>query len=149
MFRAPTSINRTAAIAIAALSFLGFVDAGYLSYYRFFGINVPCGTSNACAIVNASEFSSILGVPLSYLGVIFYLAIMLIMLAGALEFKSLTAYRLGTTLTLFSFLTAAYLFYVQAALIGVFCPYCIASGIFSLLMFLTSAWEWWRRPSTP
>lgn len=146
--KAPVAINRTIASLVAGFAFLGFLDAAYLSYHRFLGIPVPCGVSENCAIVNASSHAVIFGMPLSYLGVIFYLLIFTILVAGVLEYKNLFAYRLGTGLTALSLVTSLYLLYVQAFLIGLFCPYCVASSIFSLIMFGLSAKAWWSAKSS-
>lgn len=148
MFALPRSIHPATALTVLVASLLGFVDAGYLAYMRFQGTPVFCGSSNACAIVNASEYAEILGIPLSYGGTVFYLAIFVLMVL-ARETNNLRAYQLGTAMTALSLLTSAYLFYVQAVLLNTFCPYCIFSAMLSVIMFGASAWAWWQPAKSP
>lgn len=143
MFTLPNTIRPPVALTVLIASLLGFLDAGYLAYMRFQGTPVFCGSSNACAIVNASEYAQIFGIPLSYGGTLFYLSIFILMVL-ARETANVRAYQIGTAMTAASLLTSAYLFYVQAVLLQTFCPYCIFSAILSVLMFSVSAWAWWK-----
>jgi uncharacterized membrane protein len=143
MFTLPERVHPRVALIILATSLLGFIDAGYLAYMRFQGTPVFCGSSNACAIVNASEYAEVFGIPLSYGGTLFYFTIFALMVI-ARETGNLRAFQLGTGMTLASLLTSAYLFYVQAVLLQTFCPYCIASTCFSIAMFGASVWAWWK-----
>ena len=68
-------MNRRRAIAILAL--LGALDAGYLLLAKL-GITGPlsCSISRGCEMVNMSEYSVFLGIPVSAIGLAGYLAIL-------------------------------------------------------------------------
>ena len=59
------------ATAICLVAFLGMVDALYLTLMR--GQHVPCSVSGGCNEVLTSAYSEAYGVPLSAIGLVFYL----------------------------------------------------------------------------
>ena len=60
---------------IALLAFIGMVDALYLSIKRNAG-PIPCHITRGCTDVLTSKYSEVAGVPLSWVGLAFYLAIL-------------------------------------------------------------------------
>src|SRR5437764_12860635 len=64
----------TRSIAIAALAFVGMIDALYLSIKRNSG-PIPCHVTHGCTDVLTSKYSEVAGIPLSWFGIAFYLAI--------------------------------------------------------------------------
>src|SRR2546426_9733757 len=73
---------RSAVIAI--LAFTGMVDALYLSVKRNAG-PIPCHVTRGCTDVLTSKYSEIAGVPLSWFGVAFYIAIFSLAIFKVLE----------------------------------------------------------------
>ena len=57
------------------VSFLGFIDASYLTIKHFVGTPLPCSVLKVCEEVTTSQYSVIGGVPVAMLGAIYYLAI--------------------------------------------------------------------------
>src|SRR5205085_5030677 len=66
---------RTRSAAIALLAFIGMVDALYLSIKRNAG-PIPCHITRGCTDVLTSKYSEVAGIPLSWIGLAFYLAIL-------------------------------------------------------------------------
>ena len=61
------------ALALTLLSFLGLVDTLYLGIKR--GTPVPCSITSGCEEVLNSRFSELAGIPISWFGFAFYLAV--------------------------------------------------------------------------
>ena len=61
-------------IIIALLSFLGFLDAAYLTIKHYQGILPPCSVSG-CENVLTSRYASVGSLPISLLGSIYYVAV--------------------------------------------------------------------------
>ena len=95
-----------------------------------------------CDIVNRSEYSSILGVPVALIGMLGYTA-----LAGLA-----TVYRdrpqthalllVGSAAGL---AFALYLTYVEARILGVYCILCLSSLVLIAAITVVSGLLWWRR----
>lgn len=118
------------------LAFAGIADALYLtiehyqhqiSYCPIFG--------SGCENVLLSQYSLIMGVPISALGVLYYLSVMVLM-AFYLYRKTKVVLRLFVYLATIGALFSVYLFYVQWFLVESFCFYCMLSAIFSASLFL-------------
>jgi uncharacterized membrane protein len=139
MWKLPTTIIPGVSLTVMVSALVGFVDAGYLAYMRFQGAPVFCGASNACSIVNASEYSNLFGVPNSYLGTLFYF-IIFVMMVLAREQKNVRAYQVGMLMTIGSLLMSLYFLHVQANILEVYCPYCLVSAACSVVMFGASLW---------
>src|SRR5438132_5868317 len=65
---------KTRWVLIAALAFIGMVDALYLSIKRNAG-PIPCHITRGCTDVLTSKYSEVAGIPLSWFGIAFYIAI--------------------------------------------------------------------------
>ena len=121
-----------------ALAFVGLLDALFLSYTRYVGINMPCPlTGNGCMSVAASPYSVLFGIPLAYIGVLFYTTVLFLLLThieSRLEFVK----RLIVIVAFVGLLASLYFLYVQAFLIGSFCIYCLLSALISFVLALLS-----------
>jgi uncharacterized membrane protein len=100
------------------------------------------GETFNCDIVNRSEYSSILGLPVAFLGMLGYAA-----LAGLA-----TVYRdrRETPALLFGgaaagLVFALYLTYIEARVLGVWCILCLSSLALIATTTLLSGVIWWRR----
>ena len=130
---------------LIALSFVGLADTAYLSYFVYLNA-VPGCAIGGCEAVLTSEYSKFFGVPLAYLGLVYY--VYMLCLAGLLALEPYSkVLRLATILyTIFGLLLSAYFeFYIQGVLIGEYCMYCAISALTTLALFLTA---WWHYRST-
>jgi len=127
------------AITMAVISFLGFVDSAYLTVSRFQGNSLPCTLTHACDTVTRSEYSTILGIPVVVMGVVYYLTIFF----GAyfyLEYRSRKYFRITAALTVFGFVFSAWFVYVQLGILEAICQYCMLSALSSTLLFILGGW---------
>ena len=115
--------------AVVALSFAGLAVATYLSVEHVSGGIPACGVSGGCDDVTTSEYAVLLGVPVAYIGVAGYAALLLGTLAylGLEDPPNVLAFvLLGLALLGEGF--SAYFVYTQAFRINAFCQYCLASA---------------------
>ncbi len=124
---------RLVAAAIMALSLIGLLDSGYLTAHKLFGTPLRCGIVSGCEIVSQSQYSTVFGIPLSLIGMLFYLT----MFFGALvyrEFGITKTLKAVSVLSIASVLTSAWLVGVQLFIIHAICIYCMLSAGISLVL---------------
>ena len=115
--------------AVAALSLAGLALATYMSVEHVTAGASSCGVSAGCGDVTSSEYAVLLGVPVAFIGVAGYGALLLGTLAylGLESPPSSLAYVLLGMAVLGESLTA-YFVYTQAFRIHAYCAYCLASA---------------------
>ncbi len=124
-------------IACLLFSFLGFLDATYLTILHSKNAFPPC-TISGCEAVLTSHYSTIFGFPISLLGSLFYLIIMAFSLAILLHKRKIFAH--GLFISAFAGLfVSAVLFFIQFFEIKSFCQYCLLSEAISIVIFIVSS----------
>lgn len=132
----PSSGFATHMLALAAL---GIVDAGYDSYAIFVGQPLWCPPPiDGCNIVAASPYAHLLGVPVGYFGVAYYLC--MFVLAALLAFAPTSrGLRWGVLLgAAIGVSFSIYFMRVQLAFIHAFCIYCLISAALTVLLFIAA-----------
>lgn len=125
---------------LIALALIGLGDTFYLSYYAFLNVIPGCAISG-CEIVLASVYAHPLGVPLAYMGLIYYLHVLGLMILLAINPHSF-ALRLGAlAYTGIGLLLSLVFESIQIFIIGAICMYCAISAITTLLLFSTAVWH--------
>ena len=127
-------------VLIALLAFTGMVDALYLSIKRNAG-PIPCHVTHGCTDVLTSKYSEIGGIPLSWIGLAFYIAVLSLAVFKIFEDPqrpinfplSAIFYLTGMGLVISAMLVG-----VQAFILKAFCEYCLLSAALVLSMFLAS-----------
>jgi uncharacterized membrane protein len=104
-----------------ALAFVGAALAAYVLFVRETGASLVCATGG-CATVQSSRYSELLGIPVAALGLAAYLTI----LAAALA-PGEAARLIQAVVALTAFVFSTYLLYVQLAVVGAVCDWCLAS----------------------
>lgn len=120
--------------SVIILAFIGFTDAAFLFAKRISGAPIPCFITSGCDTVSKSPYSVLFGVPLSLLGVIFYLCTGFLALLY-LDTKKVLVAKLTAVATLLGFASSMYFMYIQKFKIGAFCIYCILSALVSTILF--------------
>ncbi len=121
--------------AFLAISFIGLTDALYLSVERLKGQAVICNIIQGCNKVTSSTYSTLLHVPVAYLGVIYYFFIFLLAL-WFLATDNHTSLTLAAGMTVVGLLASAWFVYLQIFVIKAICLYCILSATTSTLLFI-------------
>jgi len=73
-------LNSKLIIYSAVLAFFGFLDALYLTIAHYKNLVPPCSVHFGCEKVLTSSFSMLGPIPMALMGVIFYLAVIIICL---------------------------------------------------------------------
>lgn len=109
---------------LLALSLLGVVLAGYLSWTAVTSAAVQgCAEGGGCDAVLSSRWATLLGVPTAVWGLLTYLG-----LAGAAFIRRAeTHWRLAWTVAFFGVLYSVYLTTISLTMLGATCPYCLTS----------------------
>ena len=116
--------------AIAILALAGFFIATYLWMWKIGWLGtLQCGTGG-CERVQTSAYADFLGIPVAFYGVVGYAVLLAVSLAGL---QPRFVGRRAPTVLLFGLASAgllftAYLTYLEAAVIGAWCRWCLASA---------------------
>ncbi len=121
---------------LIVIALLGFADASLLTIEHYMNTIPPCAIGG-CEIVLTSAYAEVVGVPVALGGAVFYLTI-LILLIAYLDTKKEIILRSALFLTIPGFLVSLYLFYLQAFVIHAFCQYCLGSALTSTVLFVTA-----------
>ena len=127
-------------ILIAILAFIGMIDALFLSIKRNAG-PIPCHVTHGCTDVLTSKYSEFGGIPLSWLGLAFYVTVFSLAVFIAFENpKKDSGLPLRTIFYLsgVGLIISALLVGIQAFILKAFCEYCLLSAALVLSIFLLS-----------
>lgn len=126
-------------ISFIVISLAGLLNAGYLSYKHYRKEILICPFNHDCSIVTGSQWANILGVRNEILGLLFYIAAVLVIIV------SLLLPNLASTIYLFLVLASGlalaysiFLIVIQTSVIKNYCFYCLMSAFVNLLIFINS-----------
>ncbi|MCE7961875.1 MAG: hypothetical protein DYH05_05165 [Acidobacteria bacterium ACB1] len=126
--------KRWLAAAAIIVAIAGLFDSVYLTIHHYTAEPVPCSITEGCEMVLTSAYAEVAGLPLAIFGAAAYLF--------ALTFASMALFGRGGMWLLYGLLAtmmalfSGWLIYVQAALIGAFCQFCLLSALSSSLLFV-------------
>ena len=124
-----------------AISFLGFLDATFLTAEHYLGTLVGCPIFGGCDKVLKSPYSTVAGIPVALAGAVYYLTLFLLGVIY-LDIGRLRLLWFAANLTLLGFIASLWFLYLQAFVIKALCFYCIVSLVAStLLFFLGFVWR--------
>jgi uncharacterized membrane protein len=119
---------------VVVLALVGVGVAGYLTALKLGGNQAfLCRDGSGCDIVQASRYSLLAGVPTALWGAGLYLAIAVLAALPRTVRRWQAAFMLAAAAVAFSL----YLTFLSIFVIGATCPYCLASGVISLLLLVT------------
>jgi uncharacterized membrane protein len=113
------------AAVLAAIALVGLAVAGYLTWVKVTGGTVVCGPLGGCETVQTSEYSTVLGIPVSVYGMGYMVGVLATVLAWwrtGDRRALLGTYLLG----LLGTMAVAYLVYLQLFVIHAICAWCMA-----------------------
>ncbi len=125
---------------LIAAACIGLGDTLYLSYYEHLGLTPTCAL-HGCEQVLTSVYAKFNGVPLAYIGLVFYVYMLALALLLAYDPHS-KGLRLGVLLyTAAGLLLSIGFESVQILIIGAICMYCAISAITTLLLCALAVWH--------
>ena len=113
--------DRTLRLCVGALAAAGLAVSAYLTWARYADATISC-TTGGCETVQSSTYSAVAGVPVSVLGLLAYA----FLLATATSAGEL-ARAAGAAVAVAAFAFSAYLLYLQLAVIGAVCDWCVVN----------------------
>jgi uncharacterized membrane protein len=121
---------RVAAIGVA-LAGLGI--ATYLTVVHYAGGEPVCAIAHGCAVVQASDYSELAGVPVAVLGVLGYLGLLATLVRDGEAARTGAAF-----LSLAGLGFSVWLTYVEVGVLDAICIWCVGSAVcMALLSVLT------------
>jgi uncharacterized membrane protein len=121
---------------IPLLSLAGLGVALYLAYVEISQVEAVCGPVGHCNLVQSSPYARILGIPIAVMGVLNYVAIV-ILWAGQRVKSLATLSALGLlSLTLFGTLFSIYLTLLEIFVIRAVCAWCLSSAVITGVLLL-------------
>jgi uncharacterized membrane protein len=137
---------------VSGLLFLNVLLSAYLAYEFYFPSDDSVCSINAvfdCQTVAETEYAVLFGVPVAIWGVLFYTGLFIGVFGVALKLpfhKIYKKFRPGVVLNIvryfsyFGLLFSLYLTYIEAAVIYVFCPFCLTQQVFIIVVVGLLVW---------
>lgn len=116
-------------------SFAGFLDATYLAVKHYLGTPINCSIFAGCEKVTTSQYATLLGIPVALLGAIYYLLILVLVIAYLDTTKERVLY-FTARLTPIGFLASLWFLFLQLFVIKALCLYCVISALTSTTLFI-------------
>ena len=132
------AVPKLGVLTIIVFSVAGFFDALYLSAKHYFGSDINCFLVSGCEEVTTSVYSVILGVPMAYLGLVYYVFILFLSVYLLNNLDKTFIFKTILIVSGLGFLFSLYLLYLQAFVILAYCIYCLMSASISTMLFLIS-----------
>ena len=130
-------------VAAVIVSLVGVADSVYLTVHHYTAEPVPCSLIDGCEMVLTSPYAEIAGIPLALLGAVAYFVAF--SLALLTIFGNRFTWSLFRVQVLLMAIFSGWLIYVQAALIGAFCQFCLLSAATTLTLFIITTLSFLRR----
>jgi uncharacterized membrane protein len=132
--------GRTLRVALAVLAAAGLLISAYLTWVHFARAAPVCvGGSGGCETVQSSRYATILGVPVSVVGLIGYASLLF-----SAMLRDEGGVYLGFLIALVGTLFSAYLTYLEVFVIHAVCQWCVASAAVMVAALICAALEAWR-----
>jgi uncharacterized membrane protein len=118
---------------------IGIADAFYDSYAIYNDLPLWCPPPvDGCNIVANSPFARIFGIPLGYIGLVYYVYMFALAALLALDPYS-RGLRIGALIyAAIGVALSAGFFYIQFTYIHAFCIYCLISAVLTIALFLAA-----------
>jgi uncharacterized membrane protein len=150
------AVARLLQMAPLPVAFVGMGISAYLSFVHFSGVPLYCEGAGGCHTVQASEYATLLGVPVALLGFVLYAGIFaagLLALRGAGATAQVAPF-LVFGLALSGVLYSAYLTWLELYRIYAICTWCVASACLLTVIFAAATAELvvsgrWREAGPP
>jgi len=131
-----------------ALTLGGVGITGYLTYSHLTETLTACPANATfnCELVQHSIYSELAGIPIAYIGLAGYLAILaVLLLEGRISFFTQRGPLMVFGFTLFGFLYSGFLTSTEAFILHAWCLWCLSSAILMTVLFITSAVRAWLK----
>jgi len=129
--------DRALRLGVAVIAAVGAAVAAYLTYVHYRPDALVCTGGGGCEAVQESAYAELLGVPVALLGLLAYVAVLVLVAWDVPVARTLTA---AVALTAVGF--AAYLVALQAFVIDAWCVWCLVNDL--AVVPLLATFTTWR-----
>jgi len=126
----------------AILALVGVADSVYLTAHHYTAEPVPCSVIEGCEQVLTSNYAEIAGIPLAAFGAAAYFVAFSLAILTAYGYRYV--WKLYGVQTTIMAIFSGWLIYVQGAIIGAFCQFCLLSAITSISLFGIYLFSWFK-----
>jgi uncharacterized membrane protein len=129
------------------LCIAGIFVAGYMSWAEATGNETVCTNTGSidCSAVQTSAYAKTAGIPVANMGLLGYMAILLILvLEDQVEFLAAYGRTLVVSVALGGVIFQTYLTYIEAFVLEKWCEWCVTSYIMISLLFVIGAYRVYR-----
>ena|SRR5215217_3770602 len=127
--------GRTLQVMLGVLAAAGLLISAYLTWIHFARGTPACvGGSGGCETVQSSHYATILGIPVSMLGLAGYTSLLF-----SAVLRGEVGVYLGLLLALVGTLFSVYLTYLQVFVIHASCKWCLASAALMVAALICTA----------
>jgi len=151
MISTMSNFPKTLFLLFFLAGFTGLLDSAYLTIEHYRGESITCGVLEGCQKVVASQYSTIGEIPVSLLGVFYYLSVLFLIVILRKVWNRFPPSgwgellrRLIPILTTVGFLFTLYLLYLMFFVIKAICIYCLGSALSSTVLFLLGIYLFWK-----
>jgi uncharacterized membrane protein len=131
--------DRALRVAVALVALAGVAVAGYLTYVHYQPDALICTSGGGCETVQESSYAELAGIPVALLGLLGYVAV-LVLVAWDSELARTLAAAIALTAAGF----AVYLIVLQAFVIDAWCVWCLVNDLVIVpLLAITTVWRAW------
>ena len=131
--------DRALRVAVALVALVGVAVAGYLTYVHYQPDALICTSGGGCETVQESSYAELAGIPVALLGLLGYVAV-LVLAAWDSELARTLAAAIALTAAGF----AVYLIVLQAFVIDAWCVWCLVNDVVIVpLLAITTVWRAW------
>lgn len=128
-------------LGLALLGLPGSAIAAYLTYSHFADRPTACGGIGQCELVQTSEYSEVLGVPVALLGLLYFLAMSLLAVVrlargNDLPWAAPAAFLAALVATAF----VSYLTYIELFVLEAICPWCVSLASLTGVSLALATW---------
>ena len=129
--------DRVLRIGVAVVALAGVALAGYLTYVHYQPEALICTAGGGCETVQESSYAELFGVPVALLGLLSYVAVLVLVALDSELARTLAA---AVALTAVGFVV--YLVTLQAFVIDAWCIWCLVNDL--VLVPLLAVLTVWR-----
>ncbi|NDJ77893.1 MAG: vitamin K epoxide reductase family protein [Chloroflexi bacterium] len=138
------SISDWVRLVLIGLCVIGIGIAGYMAWAELTGNETQCSDAGKidCSAVQNSAYASTLGLPMAVLGVLGYVAILVVLvLEDQLQIAANYGHAAVVGMTLFGVILQTYLTVIEATVLDAWCQWCIASFVVITLVFIGGSYR--------
>ena len=134
--------DRALRVGLAVVAIAGIAVAGYLTYVHYQPDALICTSSGGCETVQESSYAELAGVPVALLGLLAWIAVLLLV-----AWDSELARTLVAAIALGAAGFALYLITLQAFVIDAWCVWCLVNDVVLVpLLAILALWRVLREP---